>query len=120
MSTGLAGRLFEMSDSSRPEIRAWPSSATAALTLIWADAGYFSANLIAWAKHWLGYTLEIVQRPRGQKGFRVLPRRWVVERTFAWLGRYRRLSKDYEQNLASSEAYLYLAMTHRMVRRLAK
>lgn len=91
----------------------------ARLERLWADAGYFSANLIAWCKHALGVALEIVQRPPGQKGFAPLPRRWVVERTFAWLGRYRRLSKDYEQNVASSEAFLYLAMIHLMVRRLA-
>jgi putative transposase len=91
----------------------------ARLRLLWADAGYFSANLIAWVKHTLGLALHIVARPAGQKGFRPVPRRWVVERTLAWFGRYRRLSKDYEQNPASREAYLYLAMTHLMVRRLA-
>lgn len=91
----------------------------ARLSRVWADAGYFSANLITWAKHMLGLALTIVERPRGQKGFAPLPRRWVVERTFAWFGRYRRLSKDYEQNVTSSEAYLYLAMTHLMVHRLA-
>lgn len=91
----------------------------ARLTRLWADAGYLSAKLMAWTQHTFGLTLTIVERPRGQKGFSPLPRRWVVERTFAWLGRYRRLSKDYEQNVASSEAYCYLAMTHRMVRRLA-
>lgn len=91
----------------------------ARLTLLWADAGYFSANLIAWCKHTLGLALRIVARPPGQRGFRALPRRWVVERTFAWLGRYRRLGKDHEHNVASSEAFLYLAMTHLMVRRLA-
>lgn len=88
------------------------------LQQLWADAGFFSANLIAWTKHTLGLALTIVERPPGQKGFSPLPRRWVVERTFAWLGRFRRLSKDYEQNPRSSEAYLYLAMTHLMVRRL--
>jgi putative transposase len=96
-----------------------PTPRFAGLRRIWADAGYFSANLIAWMKHTLGLALCIVARPPGQQGFRPLPRRWVVERTFAWFGRFRRLSKDYEQNPASSEAYLYLAMTHLMVRRLA-
>jgi putative transposase len=54
------------------------------------------------------------------KGFRVLPRRWVVERTFAWLGQYRRMSKDYEKLPATSEALIYVAMTRLMVRRLAR
>lgn len=102
----------------------YPDGLTAArrfvrLERLWADAGYFSANLIAWAKHTLGLALTVVERPTGQTGFAPLPRRWVVERTFAWFGRYRRLSKDYEQNVASSEAFLYLAMIHLMLHRLA-
>ena len=95
-----------------------PTRRFAHLTRIWADHAYLNANLLAWAKHRLGYTLDIVKRPAGVRGFTALPRRWVVERTFAWLGRYRRLSKDYEQWPWSSEAYLYLAMTHRMLRHL--
>ena len=58
------------------------------------------------------------RRVPGQPSFVRLPRRWVIERTFAWLGRSRRLSKDYEQNPRSSEAHLRLAMTHLMLRRL--
>jgi len=88
------------------------------LELIWADAGY-AGQLLAWVRRVLRVTLEIVGKPAGQRGFVVLPRRWIVERTFGWLGRYRRLSKDYEQNTASSEAWIYLAMIHVMVRRLA-
>jgi putative transposase len=117
------------------------------LQLVWADQGY-TGDLDTWMEEKLGWRLEIVKRSSPQeqwdniqafakerrragasvfamwaglstgRGIEVLPRRWVVERTFAWLGRYRRLSKDYEQNIASSEAYLYLAMTHRMLRRL--
>ena len=86
---------------------------------IWADAGYHSRRLIAWTEATLGAALTIVSRASGTRGFAPLPKRWVVERTFAWLNKYRRLSKDYEQNPRSSEAYLYLAMTHLMVRRLA-
>ena len=88
------------------------------LVKIWADAGYHSRALIAWTEATLGAALTIVSRPPGQRGFSALPARWVVERTFAWLGRYRRLSKDYEQTPASSVAYLHLAMTHLMARRL--
>jgi putative transposase len=89
------------------------------LVKIWADAGYHSRRLIAWTEATLGAALTIVSRAPGQRGFAPLPKRWVVERTFAWLGRYRRLSKDYEQNPQSSTAWLYGAMTHLMLRRLA-
>ncbi len=66
-----------------------------------------------------GWVLEAVKRPEGTKGFQLLPRRWVVERTFAWLGRYRRLSKDYETLPQTSEAWIYLAMINLMLGRLA-
>ena len=65
-----------------------------------------------------GCTLEIVRRPRGHS-FVVLPQRWVVERTLAWLGRCRRLSKDYEALPEITESWVYIAMTHLMLRRLA-
>jgi putative transposase len=75
--------------------------------------------LAGYARQWTQAALEIVNKKVGQTTFEVMPKRWIVERTFAWLGRYRRLSKDYEQNTASSAAWIYLAMTHVMVRRLA-
>ena len=83
-----------------------------------ADAGY-NGPLAAWVCDTLGVALTLVHKLPGQRGFQVLPKRWVVERTFGWLGRYRRLSKDYEQNPASSAAYVHLAMTRLMARRLA-
>jgi putative transposase len=64
--------------------------------------------------------LEIVKRPEGAKGFLLLPKRWIVERTFAWLARYRRLSKDYEYLTQTSEAMIRVAMIHLMIRRLAR
>jgi len=64
--------------------------------------------------------LEIVKRSDAQKGFQILPHRWIVERTFAWLGRYRRLSKDYEYLPETSEAFIKIAMIHLMLRRLAQ
>ena len=88
------------------------------LRLIWADAGY-KREILWWVIAYCPWTLEIVKRPRGTHGFLLLPRRWVVERTFAWLGRYRRLSKDYEQLPEVSESWIYLAMIHLMTRRLA-
>ncbi len=87
------------------------------LRLIWADGGY-AGQLIDWAREVGGWLLEIVPRPTEQRGFQVLPRRWVVERTFAWLGRCRRLSKDYEALPESSEARIQIAMIHLMLRRL--
>jgi putative transposase len=88
------------------------------LRLIWADGAYAGA-LIAWVAAFAGWVLEIVKRSDDMQGFVVLPRRWVVERTFAWLYKYRRLSKDYEETTQSSEAWIRLAMIHVMVRRLA-
>ena len=87
------------------------------LRLIWADAGY-AGQLIEWVMSVSGWVLEIVRRPRNSHQFEVLPRRWVVERTLAWLGRCRRLSKDYEALPATTEAWVHLAMIHLMVRTL--
>jgi putative transposase len=91
------------------------------LRLIWADGGY-AGQLIDWLRGLrkrAKVQIEIVKRSDDLKGFNVLPRRWVVERTFGWLGRYRRLSKDYEFLTDSSEAMIHIAMTGLMLRRLA-
>ena len=90
------------------------------LKKIWADSKYHNHALYAWIKENQDgfYELEIVSRPPGSKGFILLPRRWVVERTFAWLGRYRRQSKDYERLTASSESMLRVSAIHIMLRRL--
>ncbi len=87
------------------------------LRLIWADGAY-AGEFIEWARSFFGYLVEVVKRPKEQKGFVVLPRRWVVERTFGWLGRYRRLSKDYEEVPTSSEAVVLIAMINLIVHRL--
>ena len=87
------------------------------LKRIWADGAY-AGQLIEWTRKLGRWVLEIVKRSDDLAGFVVLPRRWIVERTFAWFGRYRRLSKDYETLTESSEAVIYLAMTHLMLRRL--
>ena len=88
------------------------------LRLIWADAGY-AGELIEWVASFGDWVLEIVKRKGDTKGFSVLPHRWIVERTFAWLYKFRRLSKDYEETVASSEAWILLAMINIMTRRLA-
>jgi putative transposase len=87
------------------------------LRVIGADGGY-SGRLVRWVGALCGWGVRIVTRC--DVGFQVLPKRWIVERTFAWLGRYRRLSKDYEALPATSEALIYVAMIHLMVRRLAR
>ena len=108
------------------------------LQLIWADSRYKCSAFPAWVQAELGCVVEIVAHPwSGQRGlwtppevgeepppsrpgrFQVLPRRWVVERTFAWLGTWRRLAKDYELLPSSEEAWIYLAMMRTMLRRLA-
>ena len=99
---------------------------------IWADMGY-QGKLVTWAHDHLKCVLEIVKRPTAASwvradappveamptGFTLLPRRWVVERTLAWLGRSRRLSKDYESLPATEEAWIHLAMSRLMLTRLA-
>jgi putative transposase len=86
------------------------------LAVIWADGAYRS--LVDWVSQSLGWLLTTILRPVGAKGYVHLPKRWIVERTFGWLGRYRRLSKDYEHNPLSSETWVYIAMIHRMSRNL--
>ena len=88
------------------------------LERIWADGAY-AGKLVLWARNVGGWTLELVRRPSNQNTFEVIPRRWVVERTFAWLGRYRRLSEDYEELPQTTEAWVYAAMTGLMLRQLA-
>jgi putative transposase len=109
------------------------------LKLVWADSAYRKGGFIQWVKQTLGWDVEIVEHPwsglRGvwapkdvvidweqirPRGFHVLKWRWIVERTFAWLSTWRRLSKDYEVLPSSEEAWIYIAMTRLMLRRLAK
>ena len=89
------------------------------LRLIWADGGY-AGKLIAWVLQVCGWVLEIVKRSDTAKGWVLLPRRWVVERTFGWLSQCRALARDYEFHPETSEALIQVAMIHRMLRRLAK
>jgi transposase len=80
----------------------------------------YAGELIEWATTLLGITLAVIKRPTSQNGFVVLARRWVVERTIAWLKRCRRLSKDFEHHLKNSEAMVYWASVQHMLRRLAR
>ena len=87
---------------------------------LWADAGYAGPKLGDWVQATTPWDLEIVRRAEPGAGFQLLPRRWVVERTFAWLGRHRRLGKDYEVRPDTTEAWIHVAMTGLMLRRLAQ
>jgi len=102
------------------------------LAKLWVDAAY-QGPCATWITETLGWVVEVVRKPRTwvrvpadqeppemPSGFQVLPRRWVVERTFAWLGRYRRLSKDYEVLPETEETWIYLAMSRLMTVRLAR
>ena len=85
---------------------------------MFADAKYHNHALSGWVEDNAGWDLVIVRRPDGSKGWVKLPIRWVVERTFAWLGRCRRLTKDREKSVMSSEAFVKLAMIQLMLNRL--
>ena len=87
------------------------------LKVVWVDGDY-AGKLIAWVNHYCGWKLEIIKRSDHVTGFKILPKRWIVERTFSWFENYRRLPKDYEYLIDTSETMIYIAMIHIMVRRL--
>jgi putative transposase len=88
------------------------------LALLWADNKYHNYDLEAWLTENSRFTIEVVSRPKGSRGFVLLPRRWVVERSLAWLGRFRRNSKDYERLTESSVVRIQISMIQLMVHRL--
>ena len=104
-------------DGAKLLLEAVPAMVRLRLVLVWADGGY-RGQLIEWCARLLNIILAIISAPPQQKGFAVLPRRWVVERTLAWLGNYRRLSKDYEVNTTLSAGMIYLASIHTLLKRL--
>lgn len=90
-----------------------------AVTMTWADGGY-AGKLVTWAAGTLRRTLQIVKRPDDLHTFKVLPRRWVVERTFGWIMKHRRCVRDYERLPGHHETYLYWSMIHIMAARIAR
>jgi putative transposase len=90
------------------------------LKVIFGDSAYGRGGLPEWVKTTFGWVLQTVLRPVAVPGFVVLPKRWIVERTFAWLSRYRRLARDYERTTDTSEAFIHIAMINLMSRRLAR
>lgn len=96
-------------------LKRWPR-----LRHIFADGGYAGPKLKGALQKVATFTLEIIKRSDRAKGFQILPRRWVVERTFAWLGRCRRLAKDFERTIASAQAWVFIANIRMLTRRLAR
>lgn len=90
----------------------------ASLKKIWADGNYRGPDFLAWLQATIGASLEITNRPPNATGFVVVPVRWIVERSLAWFGRFRRLSKDYERCIKSSEGIIYVASLVTMLKRL--
>jgi putative transposase len=90
------------------------------LKKIWADGAYAGEKLARWCAEYGGWDLKVVERDNETHGFTVLPRRWVVERTFGWLVRNRRLRADYERKVQSSETFIEVAMIRLILRRLAR
>ncbi|MFF7209206.1 transposase [Streptomyces sp. NPDC008238] len=90
-----------------------------AMRKVWADQG-FAGRLVDWMAQILGRELEIVRKDPGQRGFQVQPKRWAIERTFAWLTAHRRLARDYEHHPAHAETMIRWAMIGVMTRRLAR
>jgi putative transposase len=90
------------------------------LKKIWADGAYSGKELARWCEQQGGWKLEIVERNPQTKGFKVSPKRWIVERTFSWLIRNRRLSKDYERRVQTSETLVKVAAIRLILRRLAR
>ena len=96
----------------------WVSKRWPALRKLWADQGYSGEDLADWLRAEYGIELEVVTKAADQRGFAVLPRRWVVERSIAWINRSRRLSKDYEHRAESTETWCYLSSIHLLLHRL--
>jgi putative transposase len=88
------------------------------LKTIWVDSAYRGKDLADWCNTVGAWDLEVVECTRGMRGFAVRPKRWIVERTFGWLSRNRRMSKDYERNVQTSETLIELAMIRLLVARL--
>ena len=105
-------------DGARQLLKRLPGSCKC-LRKIWADAAY-RGKLLDWVVDKFKFCLDIVAKEKDQCGFQILPRRWVVERTFGWLICNRRLNKDYERLIDTSEVFIYISMTHLMMKRLAR
>ena len=95
------------------------AEALTSLEIVRVDQGY-KQMFVDWVSQYLACTVEVVEKPTDQVGFAVLPKRWVVERTFAWLGRYRQLSKEYDRRPESTEGWIYLVSIDILLKRLSQ
>ena len=113
--------LVHAADISESEGAIWllneHADALGSLEVLRVDQGY-KQMFVDWVNQYLSCRVEIVTKPTEQVGFAVLPKRWVVERTFAWLGRYRQLSKEYDRRPESTEGWIYLASIDILLKRL--
>ena len=108
-------RLYRVSDDGAIQLFDAIDGTLPRLKRVWADQRY-AGQLVEWVQHFFAFVLDIVRRPKQQRGFVLLPKRWIVERTLGWFNRYRRLSKDYERRTDVSEGMVYLASIRRMLR----
>ena len=100
------------------QVKAMTPERTNRLFLVWADSGYSGNPFLIWVMDILHWVLQVVIRPKEPQNFGLLPKRWVVERTFGWLINHRRLVRDYEFLPESAESMIYIAMIRNMLRRL--
>jgi putative transposase len=115
----VTGAAIDDAEAAKDLLAMVESGAFPRLETVYADNKYHNHRLYEWVENNVDYRLHIVRRPEGSQGFVRLPQRWVAERTFAWLGRSRRLHKDCEKLTITSEAMIKMAMIHLMLRRLA-
>ena len=101
------------------QVKAMTPERTNRLFVVWAEGGYSENPFLIWVMDILHWVLQVVIRPKEQQKFVLLPKRWVVERTFGWLMNHRRLVRDYEWLPESAESMIYIAMIRNMLRRLA-
>ncbi|AZG78895.1 IS5 family transposase [Methylocystis rosea] len=120
MLTGIVHEASIQDRDGAPRVIGFACESFPTVTHVFADSGYAGEKLEAALARLNGPVIEIVKRPDGAKGFVLVARRWVVERTLAWLNRCRRLAKDWEASIASSEAWLLIASIRQLSRRIAR
>lgn len=121
LAVSVCAASIDDAEAARPVMRQLTAKDQPRLKVVWADSKYHNHSLNRWLARQksINWSLEVIRRPKGAKGFVLLPKRWVVERTFSWFGRWRRLSRDYEHHAKSSEAMVKWASVGRMLRNLA-
>ena len=119
LAVAVTSAAVDDAEAAKQALASVESEAFPRLKVMWGDNKYHNHELYTWVDEHVDYQLQIVRRPQGAKGFVLLPKRWVAERTLAWLGQSRRLSKDYEKLTITSEAMIRISAIHMMVKRLS-